>query len=338
MDNRKSKSKNGLLNKMEFFFLILFMLTLCNAGLYAADMSVPALVNYQGTLTDAGGNALADGSYDIEFRIWSKSSALASGDELIWGIKYSNIQLVKGQFNVILGAGGGEPVKDFQNPALEPKEEYIESAFTEPKRYLGIRIVKDPDGDVQSPTEISPRQRILSSPYAIQAERAMHGVPAGTILPFGGSAVPTGFLLCDGKLISRITYTALFEAIGTAWGSGDGSTTFNLPDLRGLFLRGVDGNSDRDPDKTKRFVSNSGGNTDNTVGSIQSDAFQGHKHGKGGVNSTASTGGQLDVLITLYSGETPTISAHPIEDNNGMPRISSETRPKNAYVNYIIKY
>lgn len=56
-------------------------------------------------------------------------------------------------------------------------------------------------------------------------------VPSGTILDFGGTAAPAGFLACDGSAISRSTYATLFTAIGTTWGSGDGSTTFNLPNL-----------------------------------------------------------------------------------------------------------
>lgn len=58
-------------------------------------------------------------------------------------------------------------------------------------------------------------------------------VPTGSLLPYAGAAAPTGFLLCDGSLISRTTYAALFTAIGVVFGVGDGSTTFGLPDLRG---------------------------------------------------------------------------------------------------------
>jgi microcystin-dependent protein len=65
--------------------------------------------------------------------------------------------------------------------------------------------------------------------------------PAGIIWEYGGSAAPTGWLLCDGSAISRTTYSALFAVLGTAYGSGDGSTTFNLPDKRGKFGVGVDG-------------------------------------------------------------------------------------------------
>lgn len=62
--------------------------------------------------------------------------------------------------------------------------------------------------------------------------------PAGAILAYSGTAAPTGWLLCDGTAVSRSTYADLYAVISTAYGSGDGSTTFNLPDLRWSFLRG----------------------------------------------------------------------------------------------------
>jgi len=61
---------------------------------------------------------------------------------------------------------------------------------------------------------------------------AIAEVPTGTILDFAGSTSPTGYLMCDGSAMSRTTFAALFAVIGATWGAGDGSTTFNLPDLR----------------------------------------------------------------------------------------------------------
>lgn len=61
----------------------------------------------------------------------------------------------------------------------------------------------------------------------------------GTVIAFAGSAVPDGYLPCDGAAVSRTTYAALFAALGTAWGVGDGSTTFNVPDLRGRAVLGT---------------------------------------------------------------------------------------------------
>ena len=72
------------------------------------------------------------------------------------------------------------------------------------------------------------------------AEHGIDGVhtaaalnPAGAMVMFGGASAPTGWLLCDGAAVSRTTYAALFAAIGTTWGVGNGSTTFNVPDMRG---------------------------------------------------------------------------------------------------------
>ena len=63
--------------------------------------------------------------------------------------------------------------------------------------------------------------------------------PAGIVLPFAGSVAPQGYLLCDGSAVSRSEYADLFAAIGTVYGAGDGSTTFNVPDLSGRVIIGV---------------------------------------------------------------------------------------------------
>lgn len=70
-------------------------------------------------------------------------------------------------------------------------------------------------------------------------------VPAGTVLPYAGSAAPTGFLIADGSAVSRTTYATLFGLIGSTYGAGDGSTTFNLPNLKGKFPVGLN-SSDTD--------------------------------------------------------------------------------------------
>jgi hypothetical protein len=66
------------------------------------------------------------------------------------------------------------------------------------------------------------------------------GVPIGSVFDFAGTSAPTGYLLCFGQAINRTTYAALFAALGTTYGAGDGSTTFNVPDLRGRFTAGRD--------------------------------------------------------------------------------------------------
>lgn len=71
-------------------------------------------------------------------------------------------------------------------------------------------------------------------------DQTVEALPAGVILPYGASDPPLGYLLCDGSEVSRETYLNLFAIIGTAYGSGDGSTTFNLPNLKGKIPVGKD--------------------------------------------------------------------------------------------------
>lgn len=68
---------------------------------------------------------------------------------------------------------------------------------------------------------------------------AQKNLPAGVIIPYGGGAVPDGFLACDGAAVSRSIFATLFSVIGVTYGAGDSSTTFNTPDMRGIFPRGV---------------------------------------------------------------------------------------------------
>lgn len=70
--------------------------------------------------------------------------------------------------------------------------------------------------------------------------RGSSKIPAGSVEWFASSTAPAGYLSCNGAAVSRTTYAALFLAISTTYGAGDGSTTFNIPDLRGEFVRGFD--------------------------------------------------------------------------------------------------
>ena len=163
-------------------------------------------------------------------------------------------------------------------------------------------------------------------------------VPAGTILPFGGAAAPGGYVVCDGSSLLRAgVYAKLFSAIGTVWGTADG-THFNVPDLRGRFMRGHDNGAAVDPDAASRTASNTGGETGDKVGTIQLDAVQGHEHtARTMLESIAGVG--LDSGTYQYVHEVTDFIGSPTTDGiNGTPRTTSETRPVNACVNYIIKY
>lgn len=94
-------------------------------------------------------------------------------------------------------------------------------------------VVKDADDALQFTLDnLEPMPDTSTSAGSVTA------VPTGGILDFGGTSAPTGFLLCDGSAVNRGTYAALFAVIGTAYGAGDGTTTFTLPDYRGRFALG----------------------------------------------------------------------------------------------------
>lgn len=79
-----------------------------------------------------------------------------------------------------------------------------------------------------------------ASMHAVSKQQISSLVPPGAVLPFAMATAPIGWLKCNGQLVSRTTYADLFLAIGTTYGAGDGTTTFQLPDLRGEFVRGLD--------------------------------------------------------------------------------------------------
>ena len=157
-------------------------------------------------------------------------------------------------------------------------------------------------------------------------------VPTGTIQAFGSATAPTGWLVCDGTAVSRTTYADLFTAIGENFGQGDNSTTFNLPDFRGRFLRGMDGGAARDPDAAGRTAMNTGGNTGSNVGSVQDDQYASHVHPP----ASPATHSGLVALNNMNATGSFFGSVAAVATNTGASG-GNETRPKNAYVQFIIK-
>lgn len=161
----------------------------------------------------------------------------------------------------------------------------------------------------------------------------------GQIIQFAGSITPTGFLLADGAAISRSTYSDLYNAIGTLYGAGDSATTFNLPDLRGIFVKGA-GTTNRTAGKDAN-----GNFYAATLGTYDVDHLQGHYHDT--VYDYEGTGGAYRRLLS--SDNQGTTSASPGRVNmvardmgsngsNGTPRTATVTEPQNIALNYYIQY
>lgn len=161
-------------------------------------------------------------------------------------------------------------------------------------------------------------------------------LPIGTIIPYAAPIdgknrailEKRGWLPCDGTEISRKDYAQLFAVIGDIHGRGNAVDTFNLPDYQGRFLRGVDHGRGLDPDAHGRQPMGVGGLAGDNVGSVQDDQLRQHVHG------TIQMVGDNNIdgvdSVTTHSGE------HHNEHLTTDPFGGNETRPVNAYVNWVI--
>lgn len=174
---------------------------------------------------------------------------------------------------------------------------------------------------------------------------ALLQLPSGMLIDFAGTVEPVGWLMCDGRAVSRATFSSLFASIGTAYGVGDGSTTFNLPDFRGRFARYNDnmgtaqGAASRD--------------TGRAHGSAQTDAMQnatgefrlGEQPGYSyQINNTFVTTGVFG-RSTLSNYSNFSLNGPVLAGNGGgtnfdlsrVARTAAETRPINLACNKLIK-
>jgi microcystin-dependent protein len=154
----------------------------------------------------------------------------------------------------------------------------------------------------------------------------------GAVVHYAMQTAPDGWLVCNGSAVSRLTYPALFAAIGTSYGAGDGATTFKLPDLRGEFIRGWD--NGRGIDKGRTF------------GTLQAESFKSHNH-------TVTDPGHSHGIIEGndngradgdYVDSTPTNPGSSFFTNSSKTNITiaatggAETRPRNVALLPCIKY
>lgn len=163
--------------------------------------------------------------------------------------------------------------------------------------------------------------------------------PPGTVISFAGDisspslpdenktdVIPHGWLLCDGRELYASEFPALFQALGYRYGGEKGK--FQIPDYSGYFLRGVDSKEKIDKDKR----TNPKGQADRSVGSIQEDAFQDHRHKyKSDENSTAPS----DEAGSITGSDIPTTYVY---QEAGIKTSKNESRPVNIYVYFIIKW
>jgi microcystin-dependent protein len=180
-------------------------------------------------------------------------------------------------------------------------------------------------------------------------------IPPGTVMAYASEIIPPGWLECNGASLNGAnpTFAALFAAIGKAFGSGNGNPaefSFNLPDLRGRFIRGWAHGSGNDPDVGLRIASGKDGQAGDHVGSVQNDEFKSHTHGLHSTGPDPNTqsaeldSGSKPVVTGIGfaslqpSSEGIFLPAAPVPPNLIVePSGGNESRPKNIFLTYIIK-
>lgn len=270
-------------------------------------------MTYSGTLEEGG--LPVTGMRNVRLTIYDHATATA-GANIRCTTVAAGTPVTNGRFQVVLG------------------NECTAVVRSTPDLWLDVEVAGTSLG----------RTKLSAVPFAVEAGRAAELtsaasdllVPPGTVVAFAGDAAPAGWLLCDGAAVSQAMYPALFRAIGTAHGSGGAIGMFNLPDLRGRFVRGVDRGAMRDPDRAGRTAANAGGNAGDTVGSLEAGQIQAHSHvipisscpGSGFYGVEA--GGQSN---QTSAADVPRCISSRQTFNGG----GSETRPVNIGLNYIIR-
>jgi microcystin-dependent protein len=296
-------------------------------------------INYQVQLRNQNGVLLSDTLVTLRFRLYKDQF---TGNP-VWQEEHNVSTDKYGIASVVIGYGAktGGTATSFNQVDFGQSNFWISSEIKN-------------NGLFQA---LGPAEPFQAVPYAKAAGNAQL-FPPGFIMPFAGKPdkIPSGWLLCDGSEVSRSQYAALYLVIGDNWGRGNNSSTFNLPDLRGRFLRGVSGTSNEDPEAGARVSKYSGGNIGNEVGSYQGDANQSHTHtgvtnadgwhqhnisnnmrrrgnDTGDCEFNYSNSGGCAATLTTNAGEGA--HQHGFTTN---PQGSADSRPRNAYVNYLIKY
>ena len=179
-------------------------------------------------------------------------------------------------------------------------------------------------GDIQNGQIV---ELVYDGTHLVLAGTPSMGVPSGTVVPFAGSSAPNDWLLCAGQAVSRTTYATLFAVIGTTFGTGDGSTTFNVPDLRG---RAVFGKDDMNGAAANRVTTGVSGVSGITLGASGGDQrLHAHAHT---YNFPGAVGPITGSLGTQYGWDGGAVVNTGTGGGGG-----SQNMPPALVLNYIVK-
>ena len=271
---------------------------------------------------DSSATALRKASIDDIFRsgqsIKASSIAGVSGSHLIVAIAGGFAFVINGNTNItgdLVGTG-----------LIQGATAKFGTELTIPSGTTATRPASPLAGSTRFNTDVGAIEVYSGSSWSSQ-------FPVGSVMLFANSSAPSGWAKCNGTAVSRTsgTYSALFAVIGTTYGAGDGVTTFNLPDLRGEFVRGWDDGR--------------GVDTGRAIGSTQQQQLEYHKHiasnndcqsyssvngvGTGTYNTWCDTNGVVTNNAAALTGD----GSHTEQT----AKMGQETRPRNVAMMYCIK-
>lgn len=266
---------------------------------YTADAQIPNTLPIQGQLFQTNGMPVSDGEHIVTVTMFDTPTG---GDGRVM-CSACAVDFKDGVFQIVLGKDG--------NPEIERLEGDV---------YLELSV----DGET-----LAPRIQLETVPFAHEASHAVkarNGVPVGSIIAMASNNAPPDYLVADGQALSSGRYPELFEAIGSTWGTGgdDGTdeTDFNIPDLRGLFLRGDDMGSGSDLHLENRSFRSPPEDPTATVGSYQFNDDFPVEEGFGRYQDGD------DIILRKRPGRTK---------YSGVSMVNAGTHAPNAAVVYMIK-
>jgi phage-related tail fiber protein len=250
---------------------------------------------------------------------------------------------------VNVSTGGTNRVQIDTNGITVQDRKAIRFRDTSNSNFVAIRAPDDAASDITLtlPSSDGNANDVLQSDGSgnLSFTALPQAVPTGSVHMMATTTAPSGYLKCNGAAVSRTTYSDLFDTIGTTHGAGDGSSTFNVPDLRGEFVRGWD--DSRGVDSGRSFGSsqsdqNAQHNHTATATSTSTVNDPGHIHQVQYSNSDSGDG-VIEESGTGLSGQEPTLSATTGITVSTSTSVSianqggSEARPRNVAMMYVIK-
>ena len=336
------------------------------------------LLPFQGVLSDSNGDVISDARI-VQFRLYDAPV----GGEAVWAGEVHRLSVNEGLVNAVLGTKVTLAGVDFavtryleitvdanddnqidpSDPPLLPRQIVLPPVFAQEAG--NSRTLQGHDWGLLFGAQDPEHGRLSLDILAKEILNRL--VPTGAVSSFAGTAegVPDGWFLCDGSALSSQDYPELFACIGTHYGNGSsvntgarfgtvaGRTDFNIPELRGLFVRGYDPLGLHDPDGRGRGLGSrqnpgTGSPTIPFLGQArgETELAGAHRHAykiraevgadSGGqiANGATSTGNVRNILTSQDGNHTHSFEGEVVVNRGG----DKETRPFNRALNYIIKY